>query len=140
MFPLIWVGAAMAAVFLSGCHRKTEEPAKPEPADPRPSFNPPPSEEPKAPSMTPRAAESAVPESAPPKKMSDAELREMAEGLKKCLKVQQSYGLRCPPPKELPPGCTCEEVDLPPELDPAYPQKVRNILIPPSEPKTLPNI
>ncbi|HKX13479.1 MAG TPA: hypothetical protein VJP40_10025 [bacterium] len=90
--------------------------------------------------MTPRSDKPAEPESAPPKKMSAAELREMAEGLKKCLKVQQRYGLGCPPPNELPPSCTCEEVELPPELDPSYPQKVRNILIPPSGPKTLPNI
>jgi hypothetical protein len=140
MFPLIWVGAALAAAFLTGCGRTVEEPPPaPKTREPSPHLSPP-REEGRVPSVTPRSEAEAPSDNPSSKKMSASELKSMAEELNKCLKVQRRYGFSCPPPQELPPGCTCSEVDLPPELNPNTPQKIRTLLLPAEDKSSLPNI
>ncbi|MFO1520382.1 MAG: hypothetical protein U1F57_12100 [bacterium] len=149
MFPLVIVGvAAVAALFLEGCSenrpKEDEQPPKPDP-QPQPSpksFSYPPSlPESPAPTRDP-ASPSAPPPSAsgpesPKKPLSADELRELGEGLKRCLQVQQRYGFSCPPESELPPGCKCQEVEereIQKIFDPDLPSKFKKQLQKPGTP------
>ncbi len=143
MFPLIFLGVAAVALFSSGCSRNSSEkketprdpipPQAPSPQGPSPAQSSAPVGVPNPPSIAaPPEADEAPPQSGARRKLSPKELQDLGEKLRKCLQVQRRYGLSCPPPSELPPGCTCEEVILPRELDPNTPSRLRQRMLPPS--------
>lgn len=141
MFPLIFLGVAAVALF-SGCSRDSSQ-KKANPADPIPPQRPALPQEPApAPASPPAPVDAPVPHSisaqpeeseasqdGPKRKLSPQELQDLGEKLRECLKVQRRYGFSCPPPAELPPGCSCEEVPLPRELDPSMPSRFRQRMI-----------